>query len=153
MLIGFSARVAGAGTRERNPSLENRRGRGRGRDSEPRQPTPSSTGWDPRGFPSNRVPRRAQGGTLAAFRPSGASGLSRAGRPTSRRIRQGAKVKVSEQKVPSVPSHGGERSRGGGAAPSRAGCNRAAPQRLPSGAGVASAGVSPFRSPIATMPS
>lgn len=128
-------------------------GGGEGPGIKPRQPTPSSTGWDPRGFPSNRVPRRARGGTLAAFRLSWAPGLPRAGRPPSRRTRRGAEVKVSVQPAPSVPSHGGERSRGSGAAPSRAGCSRAAPQKLRSGAGVASAGVSPFGSgisPIAT---
>lgn len=65
MLIGFSARVPGAQPEPGKPP-----GPGPRPGSEPRQPTPSSTGWDPRGFPSNRVPRRARGGTLAAFRPT-----------------------------------------------------------------------------------
>lgn len=154
-LIGFSAGVPGAQPEPGKPpgAGRGRGGAGAGPGSEPRQPTPSSTGWDPRGFPSNRVPRRARGGTLAAFRPSWAPGQRRAGRPPSRRTRRGAEVKVSVQPAPSLPSHGSERSRGSGAAPSRAGCSRAAPQKLRSGAGVASAGVSPFGSgisPIAT---
>lgn len=81
-------------------------GPGPGPGSEPRQPTLSSTGWDPRGFPSNRVPRRARGGTLAAFRPIWAPGLRRAGGSPSRRTRRGAEVKVSVQPAPSLPSHG-----------------------------------------------
>lgn len=68
MLIGFSARVAGAGTRERNPSLENRRGRGRGR---------GQAGGGTASLGSPRLP--ARGGALEAFRPIAFPDVRRAG--------------------------------------------------------------------------
>lgn len=69
-LIGFSARVPGAGTPERNPSLENRRGRGRWGGV-----AMGGAGAASLGSP----PLPARGGTLEAFRPIAFPDVRRAG--------------------------------------------------------------------------
>lgn len=74
------------------PGMQPELGKPAGAAPGPWQPAwsalPFQAGWDPRGFPPNPVPRRAQGGTLVAFRPIPSPDALRAG-PSRLSVRVG----------------------------------------------------------------